>query len=54
MKHSLLLIAPAPLVIVSRPSVTVTVALPAIHRLVDVTRALTVSVSSTLIRNTLS
>jgi hypothetical protein len=53
-KQILLLLAPLPLRIVSLPSVTVTVDVPSIHRVVVVGVPFTVSTPSTVIRNTLS
>ena len=53
-KQILLLLAPAPLRIVRRPSVTVTVDVPSIQRVVVVGVPVTVRTPSTVIRNTLS
>ena len=53
-KHILLLLAPAPLRIVSRPSVTVTVAVPSIHRVPVVGVPVTTSTPSAVVLNTLS
>jgi hypothetical protein len=53
MKLTLLLLAPLPLLIVRRPSVTVTVAVPSIQRVAEVGVPLTTGTPSTLTRNTL-